>query len=395
MRAPFLQYMRMTTAVIFSSFIIFSFSAGAQESPAKAESSVGQTLINALKVDKPLAFCGEMVPFNEEEIRERLDRELLYALDNSDAVILWLKRANRYFPHIEKVLKKHSLPDDLKYIAIAESALKPLATSNKGAVGYWQFIEGTGTRYGMAIDPDIDERRNFFRSTEAAIAYLKDLYAIFGSWTLAAAAYNMGEEGLKAEILVQKVNNYYQLYLPQETQRYVFRILSAKIIMSNPRKYGYFLSPADLYQPLQFDQIEISSNTPVPIYIVAAAAKTYFKMIKDINPHFKTYYIPAGKHQILIPKGAVSGFAERYETLMQQWSAEKRESVYILKKGDNLSSISARFNVPVKAIMIWNGITNSKKLAPGDKLIIYSKNFKIKNINSQDSAAGNPTLQLP
>ncbi|PKN67779.1 MAG: lytic transglycosylase [Deltaproteobacteria bacterium HGW-Deltaproteobacteria-12] len=395
MRETFLHYLHIITAVVFSSFIIISFSAGAQEFPTKTESSVGQTLINALKVEKPLAFCGEMVPLNEEEIRERLDRELLYALDNSDAVILWLKRANRYFTHIEKVLKKHSLPDDLKYIAIAESALKPLATSNKGAVGYWQFIEGTGTRYGMAIDPDIDERRNFFRSTEAAVAYLKDLYAIFGSWTLAAAAYNMGEEGLKAEILVQKVNNYYRLYLPQETQRYIFRILTAKIIMSNPRKYGYFLSPEDLYHPLQFDQIEISTNQPVPIYIVAAAAKTYFKMIKDINPHFKNYYIPAGKHQILIPKGSAAGFAERYDTLMQQWSAEKKESVYIIKKGDNLSSISARFNVPVKAIMIWNGINANKKLAPGDKLIIYSKYFKIRNTNSQDSAAGNPTLQLP
>ena len=268
------------------------------------------------------------------------------------------------------------MPDDLKYIAIAESALKPLATSNKGAVGYWQFIEGTGTRYGMEINSDIDERRNFFISTEAAIAYLKDLYALFGSWTLAAAAYNMGEEGLKAEILVQKVNNYYQLYLPQETQRYIFRILSAKIIMSNPEKYGYFLSKEDLYQPLQFDQVEISSNQPVPIYLVAQAAKTYFKIIKDINPHFRNYYIPAGKHQILIPKGSAAGFAERYDNLLQQWSAEKKESIYTIKKGDNLSNIAARFNVPVKAIMIWNGITNSKKLAPGDKLIIFSKNLK-------------------
>ena len=173
----------------------------------------GQFLINALKISEPLTFCNEPVPLTDPDIKERLERELLVSLDNSDDVILWLKRANRYFPHIEKVLKNNSLPDDLKYIVIAESSLKPLAASNKGAVGFWQFIEGTGNKYGMKINSDIDERRNFFISTEKAIAYLRDLHALFNSWTLAAAAYNMGEEGLKTEMLVQKVNNYYQLYL--------------------------------------------------------------------------------------------------------------------------------------------------------------------------------------
>ena len=390
-----LKYKYSIIVTIFSTFILFASSAGAQNILFKAESSVGQALIDALKVDKPLSFCGESVPLNDMEIKERLERELLYALDNNDDVILWLKRANRFFFHIEKVLKKNSMPDDLKYIAIAESALKPLATSNKGAVGYWQFIEGTANRYGMKINSDIDERRNFYTSTDAAIAYLKDLYALFGSWTLAAAAYNMGEEGLKAEILVQKANNYYQLYLPQETQRYIFRILSAKIIMSNPKRFGYSLSKEDLYQPLQLDQVEISTNQPVPIYLVAQAAKTHFKMIKDLNPHIKNYYIPAGKHQILIPKGSATGFAERYDNLLQQWYAEKKECVYTMKKGDNLSNIAVRFNVPVKAIMIWNGFTNGKKLGPGDKLIIFSKNLNQKNRNAEDSKAGNPTLKLP
>jgi len=390
-----LKYKYSFMAIIFSTFIIFASNASAQNILFKPESSVGQALIDALKIDKPLSFCGEYVPLNDVEIKERLERELLYALDNNDDVILWLKRSNRFFFHIEKVLKKNSMPDDLKYIAIAESALKPLATSNKGAVGYWQFIEGTANRYSMKINSDIDERRNFFTSTDAAIAYLKDLYAIFGSWTLAAAAYNMGEEGLKAEMLVQKANNYYQLYLSQETQRYIFRILSAKIIMSNPKKFGYSISKEDLYQPLQLDQVEISVNQPVPISLVAQAAKTYFKMIKDLNPHFKNYYIPPGKHQILIPKGSAAGFAERYENLLKQWSDEKKECIYSVKKGDNFSNLSARFNVPVRAIMIWNGISNGKKLAPGDKLIIYSKNLNQKLNNDKDNTAGNPTLKLP
>jgi len=358
--------------------------------------SVGQSLINALKISEPLTFCHEPVPLSDQDVKERLEREILVSLDNSDDVILWLKRANRYFPHIEKVLKNNSLPDDLKYIVIAESSLKPLATSNKGAVGFWQFIESTGNRYGMKINNDIDERRNFFTSTEAAVAYFKDLYARFGSWTLAAAAYNMGEEGLKTEMLVQKVNNYYQLYLNQETQRYVFRILAAKIILSNPEKYGYYLTEEDLYKPVQFDRVEITVNQPVPIYIIAQAANTYFKVIKDLNPHIKNYYLPAGKHNLLLPKGTASGFSERYENLLKQWLDEKVKAVYTVKKGDNLSTIAKRFNVSVKAIMIWNGISNARDVSSGYKLFIFSNTtFKPMNNTDENETIEDPVSPLP
>ena len=358
--------------------------------------SVGQSLINALKISEPLTFCNEPVPFSDPDVKERLERELLVSLDNSDDVILWLKRANRYFPHIEKVLKNNSLPDDLKYIVIAESSLKPLATSNKGAVGFWQFIENTGIKYGMKINNDIDERRNFFTSTEAATAYLKDLYALFGSWTLAVAAYNMGEEGLKTEMLVQKVNNYYQLYLNQETQRYIFRILAAKIILSNPEKYGYYLTEEDLYKPVQFDRVEITANQPVPLYIIAQAANTYFKVIKDLNPHIKNYYLPAGKYDLLLPKGAASGFSERYENLLKQWLDEKVKSVYTVKKGDNLSTIAKHFNVSVKAIMIWNGISNAKDVSSGDQIFIFSNTkFKPENNAGKNETIEDPALRLP
>ena len=358
--------------------------------------SVGQSLINALKISEPLTFCNEPVPLSDPDVKERLERELLVSLDNSDDVILWLKRANRYFPHIEKVLKNNSLPDDLKYIVIAESSLKPLATSNKGAVGFWQFIENTGVKYGMKINNDIDERRNFFTSTEAATAYLKDLYTLFGSWTLAAAAYNMGEEGLKTEMLVQKVDNYYQLYLNQETQRYVFRILAAKIIMSNPKKYGYYLTEGDLYKPVQFDRVEITANQPVPIHIIAQAAMTYFKVIKDLNPHIKNYYLPAGKYNLLLPKDTASGFSERYENLLKQWLDEKEKAVYTVKKGDNLPTIAKRFNVSVKAIMIWNGISNAKDVSSGDKLFIFSNTkFKPENNTDENKTVEDLVLPLP
>ena len=344
-----------------------------------AHKSMGQALIESIKINEPLTFCNEPVPMSDPDVKEKLEREMLLSLDNSDNVILWLKRANRYFPHIEKVLKDKSLPDDLKYIAIAESGLKPHATSNKGAVGYWQFIESTGIKYGMEISNDIDERRNLISSTEAAANYLKDLYDLFGSWTLAAAAYNMGEEGLKTDLLMQKVNNYYNLYLNQETSRYIFRILAAKIIMTNPEKYGYDLAREDLYHAEQFDRLEVTVKEAIPLYIIAQAARTYFKVIKDMNPHFKSYYLPAGKYKLMLPRGAALGFAERFENCMSQWLAEKKERIYIVKKNDNLSTIAARFNVPVKAILIWNGITNGKKIAPGDKLFIFSSNFQQAN----------------
>ena len=356
------------------SLIVIIITAGAVNVEAQIGSrqSVGQSLIRAIKISGPLTFCNEPVPLNEADVKERLERELLASLDNSGEIILWLKRANRYFPHIEKALKDNALPDDLKYVVIAESSLKPLATSNRGAVGFWQFIENTGNKYGMKINNDIDERRNFFISTDAAINYFKDLYAIFGSWTLAAAAYNMGEEGLKTEMLMQKVNNYYRLYLNQETQRYVFRILAAKMILSDPEKYGFSLTEDELYKPFQFDHIEITVNQPVPLYIIAQAANTYFKVIKDLNPHIKNYSLSAGKYDLLIPRGTAQGFQERYEKLLNQWLELKEKSIYTIEQGDNLSIIAKRFNVSIKAIMIWNDISNAKDVSPGDKLIIFT-----------------------
>ena len=349
----------------------------------KAPQSTGQAILEAIRITEPLAFCNEQVPLGNPDVRERLEREMLLSLDNSDDIILWIKRANRYFPEIERVLKANSLPDDLKYISIAESSLRPLAFSNKGAAGYWQFIEDTGTKYGLEISSDIDERRNVYQATPAAAKYLKKLYALFGSWTLAAAAYNMGEDGLKSEILVQKVNNYYQLYLNQETQRYVFRILAAKIIMSNPAKFGYILSKTDLYLPRQFDTIEIKAGQPVPLHIIAQAANTYFKVIKDLNPQIKYYHLPSGIYQINIPKGQATGFYERYDKLMTEWFALKNTSVYIVRKGDTLAGIANRFNVPYKALTIWNGISG-RKISAGNKLYIFSDNAK------PVSKSGNP-----
>lgn len=332
----------------------------------------GQMIMEAVRITGPLTFCDEPVPLDNPDVRERLERELIIALDSTDSVVLWLKRSNRYFPEIERTLRASNMPDDLKYITIAESSLRPHAYSPKGAAGYWQFIEGTGLKYGLEITDNIDERRNFQQATGAALTYLRDLYALFNSWTLAAAAYNMGEDGLKAEITVQKVNDYYMLHLNPETHRYIFRILAAKIILSDPAKFGYAPLRHDLYHPVPSDTVEIKTTRSVPVHIIACAAKTYFKVIKDLNPQIRRYHLPAGAFLIQIPKGAADGFSGRFETLEKQWAAEKDKYLYTVTKGDTLTGIASRFNVPYRALLIWNEISGNKKIMPGEKLYIFA-----------------------
>ena len=329
------------------------------------------SLMASIKITEPIEFCGEPVLVDNQETRERLEKELLLTIWDRPQVALWIKRSPRYLPIIEKMLKENEMPDDLKYVAIAESALRPHVGSPKDAIGFWQFLESTGQKYGLRINEEIDERRNIFASTLAAIRYFKNLHEMLGSWTLAAAAFNMGELGLQTEIVSQKTSDYYQLYLPLETQRYIFRIISAKIILSDPQRFGFRFTEQDLYPPLSFDQIHVECFQDTPIQIVAQAANTYFKVIKDLNPEIRGYFLTAGMHSLLIPKGAAEGFQARFKPLLQQWVAENRERVYVVKEGDNLTSIAQRFNVPLPALMIWNRLDGKKPIHPGDRVVIY------------------------
>jgi membrane-bound lytic murein transglycosylase D len=329
------------------------------------------SLISSLRLDTPLAFCGESVPLQTEAIRERLEKELLLSLGNRPQVILWLKRSTRYLPQIECLLQEHEMPDDLKYLAIAESALQPHARSRKGAIGFWQFIRSTGLKYGLVINQYCDERRNLFASTAAAIRYLEALHQLFHSWTLAAAAYNMGEERLMAEMLEQENTDYYHLYLPLETQRYLFRILSVKLILSNPEKYGFKLTDQDYYPPIAYDQIQVDCTEEIPLRIIARAGETQFKTIKDLNPEIRGHYLAPGSHTILLPSGASAGFQHRYGRLVAQYLEARNEHVYVVKKGDSLSSIAESSGIPLAALLIWNRLDLQCPIYPGDRLIVY------------------------
>lgn len=354
--------------IVFLFFLIAATTVQSQSlEPTKVPS-----LISSVRVSGPIDFCDELVELDNPEVRERLEKELLLTIWDRPQVVLWIKRVPRYMPIIEKMLKKNNLPEDLKYVAIAESALRPHAGSSKGAIGFWQFVPDTGRKYGLKIDSEKDERRNIFSSTRAAISYLADLYELLGSWTLAAAAYNMGEQGLQSEILAQKTNNYYKLYLPLETQRYIFRIISAKLILTDPAKYGFRFNKKDLYPPLRYDRINLECFQTTPIYLISEAANTHFKAIKDLNPEIRGHHVAAGVHSLLIPKGAAQGFHERFKELVDEWSASKEERVYVVKEGDNLTTIADRFNVPLPALIIWNRLERKRHIHPGDRLIIYS-----------------------
>jgi len=350
--------------------VLFPWSAVYGQGPNLSPSS---SLVSSLKINGHLDFCGEGVPIETQEVRERLEKELLLTLWDRPQVILWLKRSRRYLPYIEEKLKDAGAPDDLKYVAIAESALRPHAGSPKGAMGFWQFIESTGKKYGLVINKHLDQRRNIFASTQAAIRYFKYLYETFGSWTLAAAAYNMGEDGLMSEIVTQGVDNFYHLFLPLETQRYILRIVVVKRIASDPQRYGFLLSDEDYYPPLAFDRIEIDLFKDVSLKLIAQAAGTHFKGIKDLNPEIRGHYLPAGHHGILLPKGASKDFKVRFETLLKNLVADERDRIYVVKKGDTLTSIAERFNVPLSALIIWNRLDPKTHLQPGDQLVIHRK----------------------
>jgi soluble lytic murein transglycosylase-like protein len=274
--------------------------------------------LTTYKLPEEVFLCGERFPLEDRNVWESLDREFLLALSNEAQVLLWMKRARRYFPFIEKRLREMELPDDLKYVAITESSLRPEVVSVSGAAGIWQFIPSTGEKYGMRKNRGIDERFDFFKATEGALSYLKNLNEELKSWTLSMAAYNAGENRIRKEVDLQKTRSYFYLDLPLETERYVYKIAVAKIILSDPRRYGYALEEKEFYHPLQVERVQIELTQPLPIIEVARAIGCFYKEIKEMNPHVFEETIPPGIHFLNLPPGA----SERFWAFFSVWKRE-------------------------------------------------------------------------
>ncbi|CAO0824530.1 membrane-bound lytic murein transglycosylase D [Desulfarculales bacterium] len=263
------------------------------------------------QIPKELTLAGERVPLEHPLVAEALDREFTIAVHDQAQVMMWMKRAQRYFPHISVRLKSMGLPEDLKYLAVAESSLLHRVVSVAGATGPWQFMEATGRAYGLRRDGFFDDRRNHERATEAALGLLRDLREGMGSWSLAMAGYNCGERRVRQEMAEQGVNNYYDLYLPYETMRYVFRILAAKIILENPSAYGYCLPTEALYRPLPADRVRLNLPHNLHLRTLAQAMGSNVRMLKELNPELVSYVIPKGVHDLKVPKGQGAGLAAR------------------------------------------------------------------------------------
>ena len=247
-----------------------------------------------------LDFCGEPVPLDIPEVRERAEREFYLLLQQPGQLCLYLKRAGKYFPIYEKIIAENKLPSDLKFLSVAESALF-FSRSSKDALGLWQFMKGTAKLYGLIVNDFVDERCNIVKSTEAALKYLKNAKENLGSWTLAAEGYNMGVVGVKNAMTLQGVNNYYDLYLNVETSRFIFRIVMIKEFMNNAFKYGLNFSKEELYSLGDNDTLKVKG--PIENLIIWSRKNDYlYKDIKLLNPWVLNTKLPDGDWELLVPK---------------------------------------------------------------------------------------------
>lgn len=236
----------------------------------------------ALAIPKQVTFCQENIDLRRMDVRERFDRELLAMNFMHSATLQLVKRANRYFPIIEPILKANHIPDDMKYLCCIESSLNPKSVSGTGAAGLWQFMATTAKEYGLQVNSEVDERFHIEKSTVAACQYLKDAYEIYKDWNLVAAAYNAGKRRITTSLEEQQVDDYFDLYLNEESSRYVYRILACKWVMEHLQDYGFYLSESDLYQPIDYRKVVV--NKAVASWADFAKAQgCTFKQLKEAN----------------------------------------------------------------------------------------------------------------
>ncbi|AKA33762.1 MAG: murein transglycosylase [Muricauda sp.] len=255
--------------------------------------------ISAIDIPEDLNFAGEPVPLDDPEIMERVDREFLVNTYWQSNALLLMKRANKYFPIIEPILAKNGIPDDFKYLAVAESGLQNVV-SPAGATGFWQIMKTTGREYGLEVNSNVDERYHVEKATQVACEYLKKWKERFGTWTLTAAAYNAGPAGIQKYMKIQKADDYYDLLLGEETGRYVFRIMAIKEILSHPEKYGFELEEDDLYEAVPTFSVEV--DTTVASW--ADFAQLYeinYKVLKRHNPWLREPHLnnASGKKYVI------------------------------------------------------------------------------------------------
>jgi membrane-bound lytic murein transglycosylase D len=341
-------------------------------------------------IPRDLNFCGEPVPLNDFTVREALERELMVNTYFQSQTLLFHKRASRWFPIIEPILARHGVPDDFKYVALVESGLSNVVSPQKAA-GFWQIIPVTAEHYGLEMNEEVDERYNLEKSTEAACRFFKESYAKYQNWTLVAASYNLGMGGIDKQLAKQKSGSYYDLYLNEETSRYVFRILAVKEIISRPKAYGYRLRPKDLYPPVPVYTVKVDSAiTDLAGFAIAQGSN--YKILKLMNPWLlkstlanperKTYIIQFPRKGVklygvdetdlpeIITPGDTNRFVSNGEIIADSIS---KPTIYIAKEGDSWESIARSFGVETNQLLEWNKRSKDAGPKPGEELVIPKK----------------------
>jgi membrane-bound lytic murein transglycosylase D len=326
----------------------------------------------------------------------------------------YLARSSRYLPMMKEVLHKEGLPEDLVYIALIESGFSPAATSSANAVGYWQFIRATGRTYGLQIDPYVDERRDFVRSTEAAASYFKSLYNLFGSWYLAIASYNVGENRIKNIVMRYHTRDFWEMArnkkLPLETIHYIPKFLAARMIAKEPEKYGF----ANIeYQPA-LDYSEIQLTQTVDLKNMAKEMGIDYVELKDLNPMYRRAIAVDhnGRLTLRVPKGteekATLAAANSIVTDRKIFAVADDEDVtfYRIHRGESISAVARKFHISTRRLRSLNGFTSRTRLVAGKKIKVpndsavgmeslQSTHRKLTAQNSHDRASRSPSRTAP
>jgi hypothetical protein len=274
----------------FFSFFLFASLTACSNSGRQVPDSIGTHLFTPVQLPEKLTFAGEEVPMEYFDVRENLDRELLSTVYFHSQTIRYIKNAPRYFSIIEPILKANGIPEDFKYLSVAESGFDPRAVSPAKAVGLWQLLEAPAKENGLEINNEVDERFHIEKSTEAACRILKSAHQKYGSWSLVAASYNGGRAALDQKIATQRANSYYDLLFVEETSRYVFRILALKLVMEDPKEYGFLIEKKDLYPIIKTENVEIKG--PITNLATFAIEKGIsYKMLKMFNPWLRETFL--------------------------------------------------------------------------------------------------------
>lgn len=343
-----------------------------------------------ITIPKDLNFAGEQVPLDDFTVRESLERELMVNTYWQSQTLLFHKKASRWFPVIEPVLKRNGIPEDFKYVVVIESGFSNVVSPQK-ATGFWQLIEPTAKNYGLEISEDVDERYHVEKATEAACKYFREAYAKYHNWTLAAASYNLGMGGVDRQIDKQKSTSYYDLFLNEETGRYVFRLLAVKEILTRPKSYGYQLRQKDLYPPIPTYNVKVDSSITDLASFAIAQGHSY-KILKYLNPWLISSKLsnPEKKtYQISFPKKGVKLYgidedapgipgASMDSGKFVTASELKRDSlahplVHVVKDGEALSKIAEQYKVSETEIRTWNKIPGDEEPKAGTEIVILRK----------------------